>query len=234
MMWWHLIWPSLAALIGWGIAAYIFWDLAARALLRVIGDWAWLHELMDASQLAVGAAAAAAHGALAILLLPLVYATALFLVATVALPLMLERVAEREYQDLEERHGGSFAGSVVNTTLALVWYLAAWVVTLPLWLIPGVAFILPLLLSAYLNQRAFRYDALMMHADVVEMRHLVRARRGELFAVGLLSGALGYIPVVNLLAPAFAGLAFVHYCLGALREMRNSVAVAPSGEGGRK
>ena len=80
--------------------------------------------------------------------------------------------------------------------------------------------LLPLLLSAWLNQRAYRYDALMQHADRDEYRKLVGAHRGKLMLVGLGAGALNYVPLLNLFAPAFAGLAFVHYCLEGLRRMR--------------
>ena len=94
------------------------------------------------------------------------------------------------------------------------------IVTLPLWLIPGLGLILPWLLSAWLNQRAYRYDALMQHADRDEFARLVGTHRGKLLLVGLGAGALNYIPLANLFAPAFAGLAFVHYCLETLRGMR--------------
>ncbi len=80
--------------------------------------------------------------------------------------------------------------------------------------------VLPVLLSAYLNQRAYRYDALMQHADAAEMREVIARQRGGLWLVGILSGLLAYVPVVNLLVPAYSGLTFVHYCLGALRRRR--------------
>lgn len=220
VMVWHLVWPTLGALVLWGAIGIIFWDDAALALQRLFDSWQWLHNLMDKAQFVSVATLAVVHVLLVLLFLPLIYATALLLVAIVALPMMLERVSEREYADLERRRGGSNAGSVGNALTALGIYLAGWVLTLPLWLIPGVGLILPLLLAADLNQRAYRYDALMVHADRAEMRSLIGAQRGNLYLLGITTGALAYVPVVNLVVPAFAGLAFVHFCLESLRRRR--------------
>lgn len=219
---WHLVWPTLAALLLWGELAWFFWDEASATLIGWFQEWTWLHQLMDRTQFVSVAALATANVLLAILFVPLIYATALMLVALVALPLMLERVAPADYPDLERRKGGSMAGSVWNSLYALIVYLAGWLVTLPLWLIPGAGLLLPVVLSAYLNQRAYRYDALMQHADADEMNRVFRQERGGLWLVGIVAGLLAYVPVVNLVVPAYAGLAFVHYSLSALRRMRRA------------
>lgn len=225
-MLWHLLWPTLAAIALWGVLGWSYWDEASAALLAWFHQWPWLHQLMDSRQFLSVAALAGVHVFLILFFVPVVYATALLLVATVALPLMLERVGKKEYPDLERRNGGTLAGSLGNALWALAVYLVAWVATLPLWLIPGMGLVLPLLLSAYLNQRAYRYDALMQHADAQEMRAIVAAERGRLWQVGVAGGLLAYLPVVNLLAPAYAGLAFVHFCLDALRRRRALPAAA--------
>jgi uncharacterized protein involved in cysteine biosynthesis len=219
-MLWHLIWPTLAAIAVWAVLAWFFWEDASNALLAAFQQWTWLHKLMDSTQFLSVAALATVHVFLALLFVPLVYATALMMVALVALPLMLERVGDAEYRDMEKRKGGTVAGSVGNALLALAVYLAGLLATLPLWLIPGMGLVLPVLLSAYLNQRAYRYDALMQHADAAEMREVIARQRGGLWLVGILSGLLAYVPVVNLLVPAYSGLTFVHYCLSALRRRR--------------
>jgi len=219
-MLWHLIWPTLAAIAIWAVLAWFFWDDAARALLAEFQQWTWLHKMMDSTQFLSVAALATVHVFLALLFVPLIYATALMLVALLALPLMLERVGDAEYRDMEKRKGGTVAGSVGNAVMALLIYLVGLVATLPLWLIPGMGLVLPVLLSAYLNQRAYRYDALMQHADANEMREVISQQRGGLWMVGIVSGLLAYVPVVNLLVPAYSGLTFVHYCLSALRRRR--------------
>lgn len=219
---WHLVWPTLVALAVWLVIAWLFWDQCSVWIVDLFKDLPWLQSFIGREQASSAVATAAVKVFLWLLLVPLIYASALLIVATVALPLMLERVAGREYADLEKRKGGTIGGSVANASIAVLLFLMGGLLTLPLWLIPGMAVVLPLLLSAYLNQRAYRYDALMQHADAGEMGTLIARERGGLYLVGIGAGLLAYVPFVNLLAPAFAGLTFVHYCLEALRRYRRA------------
>lgn len=217
---WHLIWPTLAALALWIVIAWFFWDQFSVWIVELFGRFPWMQQYIGQSEASAAVALVAVKVFLWLLLVPLVYATALLVVATLALPLILERVAAREYADLEQRHGGTVRGSIANASIAALVFIIGGLLTFPLWLIPGMSVVLPLLLSAYLNQRAYRYDALMQHADSEEMQALVAGERRGLYLVGVGAGLLAYVPFVNILAPAFAGLAFVHYCLEALRRHR--------------
>jgi uncharacterized protein involved in cysteine biosynthesis len=96
---------------------------------------------------------------------------------------------------------------------------------LPLLLIPGALLVLPLLLSSWLNQRTFRFDALAEHATQSEMQILVREHRKRFYMAGLATAAAAYVPLLNLLAPAFAALVFVHLGLAALRRRRQEGGV---------
>ena len=92
--------------------------------------------------------------------------------------------------------------------------------SLPLWIFPLFWPVLPILLFAYLNQRVFRYDALYEHATAWEMETLVRRHRRELFSLGVVVALFGLIPLLGLLAPVYGGLAFIHYCLARLAQLR--------------
>jgi uncharacterized protein involved in cysteine biosynthesis len=129
-------------------------------------------------------------------------------------------VAASDYADIARRNGGSQIGSVWNALVAVVVFLVLLVLSLPLWLIPGAGLLISLLLTAWLNQRAFRYDALMAHADAREMKDLPTEQASGLFGVGLLGAVMAHVPLINLFAPALSGLAFVHYLLSALRVAR--------------
>jgi uncharacterized protein involved in cysteine biosynthesis len=104
--------------------------------------------------------------------------------------------------------------------VAIGLFLVLWVVTTPLLLLGPIAAVLPLLLSAYLNQRLFRYDALSEHASREEMQRIFAEARGKLFLLGLIPGVLYFIPPFNLIGPVFAALAFVHLCLDELARLR--------------
>jgi len=155
----------------------------------------------------------------------LTYITAILLVAVFALPLLINLVAAHDYPDLG-RHGENvFWGSLGNTLGAGAIFLIGSLAMLPLLLIPGALLVLPLLWSAWLNQRAFRFDALAEHATRSEMQLLVREDGRSFYMAGLATAAIAYVPLLNLLAPAFAALVFVHLGLAALRRRRQEGGV---------
>lgn len=216
---WHLLWPGLVATLIWVAVAILSWAALVQWLVAWVGGvppGAWL---MGSD---VGAVAVVLLIKLGLILLfvPMAYVTAAFLVATVALPWMLERVARTDYAGLSMRRGGSNLGSLWNSLAAVGGFVGLLLLSLPLWLIPGAGLLVALLAGAWLNLRAFRYDALMLHADPGEMRRLHDLTRRDGFLVGIGGVLLAYLPFVNLLAPAFCGLAFVHFMLARLARLR--------------
>ncbi|NMG76337.1 EI24 domain-containing protein [Aromatoleum diolicum] len=216
----HLLWPSFAALFLWMTLAIIFWTTLVEGIAAWIEGWAFVGEWLSASEIGAATVLILIKIALALAFLPLIYVTAALLVAVFALPMMLDRVAVRDYADLERRKGGSNLGSAWNAVVAGVLFLVGMVVSLPFWLIPGVGLLAAVVLTGWLNQRAFGYDALMLHADREELERLPRTLRAPMLLLGGGCALLAYIPVVNLIAPAFCGLAFVHFMLESLRRER--------------
>jgi uncharacterized protein involved in cysteine biosynthesis len=96
---------------------------------------------------------------------------------------------------------------------------------LPLLLIPGALLVLPLLWGAWLNQRTFRFDALAEHATRAELAGLARENRSRFLFAGLGTAAVAYVPLVNLLAPVFTALVFVHLGLATLRRARREAGI---------
>jgi CysZ protein len=80
--------------------------------------------------------------------------------------------------------------------------------------------IVPVVLSAYLTQRLFRYDALSEHASAEEYRAILKTSRGRMYALGFVLALLYFVPLLNLLAPILSGLAFTHFGLAQLCELR--------------
>ena len=136
---------------------------------------------------------------------------------------LIRIVAERHYPELRRENGGSFVGSLWNALIAVIVFIALWGVTLPLWLI-GVGVIVPFAAAAYLNQRLFRYDAIAEHASAGEMAALFKDERGGWWALGGLTGLVQFVPLLNLLGPVFAALAFIHYGLARLAQQRQRSA----------
>jgi hypothetical protein len=209
--------PMLAAVLLWTVLAWIFWDT-------------WTHTLRDLFDATAAARWLVEHGAswvlaslsallVIALLLPLMLITAMIVTELVAMPVIVSVVA-KAYPALAKRAGGSVLGSVANAVVAITLFVLLWIVTLPLWLTGVGAFVLPALISAYLNQRLFRYDALAEHASRDEYREIVTRAKGRLYLLGLLLAGLYYLPFVNLIAPVVSGLAFTHFCLDELAHHR--------------
>lgn len=213
---WHLVWPTLAAILVWGLLGVFFWSSAVSGVLGLLRAL----PLVGDSVGEAGVMSVLVQISLLLLLVPLVYVTASVLVAVLAVPIMLDRLAATDYRELEMRRGGSMAGSVINAMVAVLLFVCALLLSLPLWLIPGMGIAIMVLLTAWLNQRCYRYDALMNHADQVELGRLPREKRGGLYALGIGAAILAFVPFLNLLVPALTGLVFVHYLLEALRVER--------------
>ncbi len=214
---WVVVWPMLAAALAWIVLSVAFWGTFAGWIaqgLDAIGIQAWLAELEPVW---------IAHGVQLLvhlmLFVPAVLLTALVITALFAMPALVRMVAERDYPQLERRKGGGLVGSVWNAAVALVLFVGLWIVTLPLWLI-GVGVVVPFAAAAYLNQRLFRYDAVGEHASSAEMAALFRSERAGWWGLGLLTGLVQFVPFLNLFAPVFAALAFIHFGLARLDAQR--------------
>jgi len=214
---WVVIWPMLLALLLWLALGITFWSTFSGWLeygLDKIGIQVWLTEL-EPVWIANGIQALL-H---LMLFVPLVMLTALVLTALFAMPTLIRVVAERDYPQLKRENGGGLIGSVWNAVIAIIVFIALWVVSLPLWLI-GVGILIPFVAAAYLNQRLFRYDAIAEHATANEMAALFKSERGGWWGLGLLTGLIQFVPVLNLFGPVLAALAFIHYGLARLNQQR--------------
>lgn len=212
-----LLLPMLGAILFWSVLAIFFWGAwtgAFKALVDDTGVARWL-VTHGASWVVEGT------GVLLViaLLVPATLITAVLVTELIAMPVIVAVVGHR-YPAVEKRSGGTLLGSLANAGLTITIFALLWLVTLPLWLTGIGALLVPALNSAYLNQRLFRYDALADHADRAEYAHIVSRNKGALFGLGLVLAPLYYVPLVNLAAPVITGLAFTHYCLNALRELR--------------
>ncbi len=220
-----------AALLLWSALAWWYWDAwhaAIEGLIVATGTDLWRFAHWDASRFA----GAAATFLLLLLIAPAIIATALLISALLATPALVAGVARRGFPRLERRCGGTIAGSVLNACVAIAGFFVLWLISLPAWWIAGpFAAVLPWLLSAYLNQRLFRYDAVAEHASKEEMRCLFVERAGGLYAIGLATATLYFVPMLNLIAPVYAALAFIHFGLSELQRMRAHDSEQRTGNG---
>jgi CysZ protein len=209
--------PMVCAMALWTLIGWWFWEPLTQwvnGLLQSfkLGQWiaGWSPGVVRFSSAVITLA----------LLAPGVVITALLITEFFTMPGLVNYVAQHYYPELKREHGGTVAGGVANSLVAIVIFAFLWLITLPLWFTGIGALLVPMLNSAYLNQRIFRHDALSDHASRDELRELNTGHRRRFYLLGLMLAVFLYVPVFNLLAPALTGLAFTHYQLGRLARLR--------------
>ena len=218
-MLWLMLWPVLVAMCAWGLLALLFWGQLVLWVAELIRQWAH-YATFVVPWSAADVALFAAKVLILVLLVPLVQLTALFILGVFAMPEMVEHVAARRFAQLERRRGGSFAGSVWNGVVALSGLALLALASVPFWLFPPLWPLIPVAIMGWVNQKVLRYDALAEHADADEMQRIFAARRGSLYALGVVLAFVAFVPVLGFFAPVVVGLTFIHYLLAQLKLLR--------------
>lgn len=206
LLWLGLAWFGLGELVAWllqnpPMTLLASWGLVWLAtFLAYLGGW--------------------------MLIFALAYLTTAMIAAIFVLPWLLEKVAAREYPELAALGKDSFVAAAWNSVVATGLFILGWFASLPLWLIPGLGLILPLLLLAWFNRKTFAFDCLAVHATEAEWQDIRRAHAWPLFVLGLVLSLMAHVPLLGLLVPALSALAYIHYCLEALRQLRGGALVS--------
>lgn len=234
---------GLMVLLG-GAMGYWFWDTAvagvqdwleASSLLAVV--WRWFEGMGMPNLKTVVAPLVVIFTAT-----PLVVMAALLAVSLLMTPGLARYVAERRFAQMERKRGGSFWQGLGWSLLSVLLALGAMVLTLPMWLVPPLAMVLPALIWGWLTYRVMAFDVLAEFASREERHQLLAQHRLSLLAMGVVTGLMGAAPSVvwasgalfaaafvilipvaiwiYMLVFAFASLWFAHFALAALHELR--------------
>jgi hypothetical protein len=183
---------ALVGLLGWAL-----WEPALDAAQAILGRvevsplvWRWLHDAGWSELRAVLAPAV-----LVLLALPLVLVLSLVAVALGAVPLLTRRIVAERYPTLTPAQGCPLWRRLLWTLGTVLAAAAALVVSMPLWLVPPLALVLPPLIWGWLAARLLGYQALAAHASADERRRVRRGRRLALWAMGVASGYLALLPM---------------------------------------
>ncbi len=257
----RLVLLSLAPVLiaGGGVLAlgWFFWEPAVAGVQTLLSHWTLTEAALQWLERFGGGGLGALVAPMVVLALavPAVVLLALLMVALLMTPAIVALVAQRRFPALEARRGAAgwqvTLWSLGITALALLLL----VISLPLWLVPPLALVLPPLIWGWAGGRIFAFEVLAEHADADERRALLKAHRGPLLAMGVVCGLMGAVPslvwafgvLAVVLAPlllivsvwlytlvfAFGAAWFAHYGLAALQAQRAGAAgpaPAPSTE----
>jgi heme exporter protein D len=247
----------LLALLTMGVA-YFAWEPAVSAVRMWLDErsmWAtavqWLTFLG-----AGGFKSVIAPLIVLAVAVPILVMICLLIVSVFMTPAIVRLVAARRFDALARLRGSSLALQAAWGMGHALVAVIVFAITLPLWLVPMVALLLPPLIWGWLTYRVLAFDTLADHASPAERKALFKSHRLPLLVMGVISGYLGTVPgVLGLssvftiaLAPIFVPLAlwlytlvfafssawFAHYLLSALEGVRNAQADARKAEDAAK
>ena len=228
-----------------GFLGYMYWDAAVLTVQRWLeasswleGVWRWLEGVGFANLKTV-------VGPLLVIfsVTPLVVVVSLLAVSFFMTPALTRMVMGRRFPQMQRKQGASFLHSVGWSLLSVLLALGAFLLTLPLWLVPPLAMLLPALVWGWLTYRVMAFDVLAEFASQDERHTLMARHRMSLLAIGVITGLMGAAPSLVwasgalfaaafvILVPvaiwiytlvfAFSSLWFAHYALAALQALRH-------------
>jgi len=227
-----------------GMLGYWFWDdavasvhgwLEASSLLAVV--WRWFEGIGMPNLKSVVAPLLVIFTVTPVLVMASLLAVSLFMT-----PALTRLVAERRFAALQRLQGGGFWQSLGWSLVSMLLAMGALLLTLPLWLVPPMAMVLPALIWGWLTYRVMAFDVLAEFASADERHALLAQHRLSLLAIGVVTGLMGAAPSVvwasgalfaaafvilipiaiwiYMLVFAFSSLWFAHYALAALSDRR--------------
>jgi hypothetical protein len=234
----------LIVALSW-LLGYLYWDIAI-ALVRSWLDasswlalvWRWLEGVGLPDLKTVVAPLLVIFS-----VTPLVVVACLLAVSFLMTPSLTRLVADRRFAGLQRKHGGSLMLGLWWTFSSLLLALGALLLTLPMWLVPPLAMLLPALIWGWLTYRVMAFDVLAEFASADERHTLMARHRMSLLGMGVVTGLMGAAPSLVwasgalfaaafvILVPvaiwiytlvfAFSSLWFAHFALAALQAMRD-------------
>lgn len=162
------------------------------------------------------------------IVLPFIAVLVLAVMAFALMPIVVAHLRGRDYQDLVRagRHAGVF--SMVNALKVIFIFCVGWLITLPLWLIPPLAVLLPIFWWGYAFKGFLSADAIAAHANTLERRLLFQRYRWDYWLLGISMAVLSLVPFFWVVLPVFSALVFAHFTLRALSSLRTEYT-PPSG-----
>jgi hypothetical protein len=218
--------PFIIALLGAIVLLWAFWTPLTNWLNMQAADWDIVTQV-DHWFLAIGLFSIKLYLIpllAAGILLPLSGILGLIIAAVFIMPIVLRHLEKRNYPGLARQGEYSTTVSTWNAIWVAALFSLGWVFTMPLWLIPPFAVLLPIFWWAFAFTRMLRVDAIIEHASSKERRFIWRAHNRQFWLIGLCLALMNLFPPAWLFLPVFSALVFAHYSLDALQRLRGQAA----------
>lgn len=219
-----LLLPFIVVLVGSVVLIWLFWSPLTLWLRESVMQWG-MFEQIDSWLVAAGLFSLniwLVPILATMILLPVAGIAGLAIAAVFVMPIVLRHLGKTTYSDVVPRGKMGFVVSGWNAFWVVVLFCAGWLITMPLWLIPPLALILPTLWWTFAFTRMLRLDALVDVATAQERRDIIKQHNAGFWTLGLICALLSLLPPAWLILPVFSSLLFAHYSLDAVRRLRNA------------
>jgi hypothetical protein len=227
--------------VSWG---YFYWSPTQDWVREMLASWQVLQGMLDWLQEQGAGELQAVVIPLVVIfaITPILVIISLLAVSLMMTPALVDLVVQRRFAHLALKRGGTTLTSLAWTVGSTIIAMVAMVISLPLWAVPPLMFIVPPLIWGWLSYRVMVFDALVLHASREERLAIGRQHRIPLLMIGVLTGYMGAFPSlvwasgavfaaaflvliplaiwIYALVFAFTSLWFTHYSLGALEALR--------------
>jgi hypothetical protein len=219
--------PFIIALLGAVVLLWVFWtpltgwmdqEASSWTAFNAVDGWLvalglfslklWLIPLLSAA-----------------LLLPMAGILGLVIAAIFVMPIVLHHLEARDYRGLSRLGVHATALGTWNAIWGGVLFCLGWLLTMPLWLVPPFALVLPIFWWAFALNRMLRVDAMVEHASPAERRLLWRRYSRQLWLLAGGLAVLNLIPLFWLFMPVYSALVYAHFCLDSLRRLRAETVI---------
>ena len=194
---------GVASFAIWVLILGLFWSqfeaFVASLISKIpyIGSWEWFQES--------GAIISALLIGYTMVIITISILTSLFSED------LLYKLAKKHYPNLPPKHSGAIHRSIYYTIKATVVFLIAFIVLFPFIFIPVIGQFVMLWLWSILLREPTMYDVGAIFG-LDEKSLMKKSNKSRLIA--LIAALFNYIPFLNIFAPLYAQILFMHYILG--------------------
>lgn len=223
--------PFGIALLGAVILLWLFWSpltswmddiVSSSGMFNTVDGWFLAIGLFSMKIWLVPIMAAG-------MLLPMAGILGLIIAAIFVMPIVLKHLEKKQYKGIRRQGKNITLLGTWNALWVGVLFCLGWIFTMPLWLFPPLALVLPVFWWAFAVNRMLRVDAMIEHASPQERRLLWDRHYKKLWFIGGILSLINLIPLFWLVMPVFSSLVYAHFCLQSIVDLRNEKVLDMNG-----
>ena len=194
---------GIASFAIWTLIFGLFWgkfeNFIASFISKIpyIGSWSWFQES--------GAVITALIIAYIMIIITISILTSLFSED------IIYKLAQKHYSSLPPKQSGAIHRSLYYTIKATIIFIIAFILLFPFIFIPLIGQFVMLWLWSILIREPMMYD---VGAVFGMSEETIRKKSKKSRLIAMIASLFNYIPILNIFAPLYAQIIFMHYILG--------------------